>query len=175
MDQLKEIYQDKFVPMGTFAGENCFDILTADGQILTAVEGSGINNNVPLFGGSGYVPYEDVYPFDDTMKNDENYADSAQFAVSETTNGTSISNNNGSGWGWASYPSRKYYSRGSYGSYYSGGSSYNPKIYSNSRSVNADRASTMGVNRPYNRTGRTYLNPNFETKGSREAYKRGDF
>ena len=80
---------------------------------------------------------------------------------------------------------RSYYSGGggSYrsggGSYRSGGgtssrsSSYNPKIYSNARNVNSDRASGMQVKQPYKATN-TYLRPNFYTKGSREAYKRSD-
>ena len=49
----------------------------------------------------------------------------------------------------------------------------NPKIYSNSRNVNADKASTMYSKAPRD-AKTTYLNPSFETKGSREAYKRQD-
>ena len=185
MDQLRDIFQDKFVPKGTFEGRNCFDLLTADGQILTAVE--GINSDVPLLGDRGYIPYDDVYPFDDSAKSTTtsdnmftgSLGEEGKPLTDEEKNGSSGTSgyaNYGGGYGSASYPSRKYYSRSSYGSYYrSGGSSYNPKIYSNSRSVSSDRASTMGAQRPYNKTGRTYLNPNFETKGSREAYKRGDF
>ena len=73
-----------------------------------------------------------------------------------------------------------YYGGGGGGSYYySGGggggysSSYNPRIYSNARQVNSDRASGMRSNTPYKATS-TYLRPGFYTKGSREAYKRSD-
>lgn len=55
----------------------------------------------------------------------------------------------------------------------SGGSSYNPKIYSNAKNVNSDRASGLQAKQPY-KANNTYLRPNFYTKGSREAYKRSD-
>lgn len=55
----------------------------------------------------------------------------------------------------------------------SSGSSYNPKIYSNPRSISADRAATMYTKQPYGPTI-SYLRPGFSTKGSREAYKRSD-
>lgn len=74
---------------------------------------------------------------------------------------------------------RSYYGGGG-GSYRSGGggrssgsSSYNPRIYSNAKNVNSDRASGLQVKQPYKATN-TYLRPNFYTKGSREAYKRSD-
>ena len=54
-----------------------------------------------------------------------------------------------------------------------GGSSYSPRIYSNTPSLNAGRAATMYTKIPYSARA-TYLNPGFETKGSREAYKRQD-
>lgn len=54
-----------------------------------------------------------------------------------------------------------------------GGGSYAPKIYSNPRSVSADRAASMYTKSPYNATT-TYLRPGFYTKGSREAYRRQD-
>ena len=62
----------------------------------------------------------------------------------------------------------------SYGGYtYVGAGSYKPKIYSNPRSVNNDRAATMYAKTPYT-ANRTYLRPAFFTKGSREAYRRQD-
>jgi hypothetical protein len=84
------------------------------------------------------------------------------------------------------YGSRSY--RGSYTS------TYNPKIYStraynthisgsrigstrtnpDARSINADRPATMYSKSPNSTRIGTYLNPGFETKGSREAYKRQD-
>lgn len=55
----------------------------------------------------------------------------------------------------------------------SGSSSYSPKIYSNPRSINSRSAQGMNTRSPYHRNS-NYLRPNFETKGSREAYKRSD-
>lgn len=77
----------------------------------------------------------------------------------------------GSNGNWSSshhYPSEMY----GYGSK-AGSGNYSPRIYSNARSINADRPSTMYSKQPYN-ANRTYLNPSFSTKGSREAYKRQD-
>ena len=93
------------------------------------------------------------------------------------------------------YP--KYFSGG--GSYKRSGGSrssyeYNPKIYSThaqnthisgsrtsssrtsapTRSVNADKAATMYSKQPSSTRVNTNLRPGFETKGSREAYKRQD-
>lgn len=77
----------------------------------------------------------------------------------------------GGGYG-ARYSS--YSRRGSGGGYRTGsGSGYNPKIYSNPRNVNNDRAQGMAVRQPYKATT-TYLRPDFVTKGSREAYRRSD-
>lgn len=72
---------------------------------------------------------------------------------------------NGSGSNGRTYSTYYGYSTKSY--------DYMPKIYSNSRTLNSDRASTMNTPRPYN-ANKTYLNPSFETKGSRESYKRQD-
>lgn len=82
------------------------------------------------------------------------------------------------GSGWRSYypygSSKKNYSTWKrYGGGGGGGSSYNPKIYSNPRSISADRAASMYTKQPYGATT-TYLRPGFYTKGSREAYKRSD-
>ena len=84
---------------------------------------------------------------------------------SNDSTGSTSSGGWGSGYG---------YGYGYTGSRSSGGSSsYIPKIYSNPRSISADRAATMYTKAPQSaRT--TYLNPGFSTKGSREAYKRQD-
>lgn len=70
--------------------------------------------------------------------------------------------------------------RPSYGSYYSrsyggggGGGGYTPNIYSRLPNVNMPYASNMYAERLYD-ANYDYLRPNFETKGSREAYKRSD-
>lgn len=54
-----------------------------------------------------------------------------------------------------------------------GGGGYTPNIYSRMPSVNMPYASTMYAERVY-APNYDYLRPNFETKGSREAYKRSD-
>lgn len=65
------------------------------------------------------------------------------------------------------------YTRGYSSSSYRGGSSssYMPRVYSNSRSVSADRASTMYSKQPRD-ANYSYLRPSFETRGSRSAYER---
>lgn len=112
-------------------------------------------NGVPTIGYRAYVPAEGSLP--DRIKNMtyEEYLEEQGLNSEDSDNKSS----NGS--------SYRGYSNG-------GGSSYNPKIYSNSHNVNADKAQSMSVRQPYNAT-KTYLRPDFETKGSREAYKRSDF
>lgn len=58
----------------------------------------------------------------------------------------------------------------SYGSK-SGSGNYNPKIYSNTRSLNSSRASTMYSKQPRD-ANYSYLRPSFDTNGSRSAYER---
>jgi len=55
----------------------------------------------------------------------------------------------------------------------SGGGSYSPNIYSRLPSGNMNSARTMNAERLYD-ANFDYLRPNWETKGSREAYKRSD-
>ena len=84
--------------------------------------------------------------------------------------GTTPTASNTWGGGYTYYGGSRYHGGGGGGSSYS----YNPRIYSNPRNVNADRAATMYTKTP--QTARTsYLRPDFSTKGSREAYKRQDF
>ena len=54
-----------------------------------------------------------------------------------------------------------------------GGGGYSPNIYSRLPNVYAPSARTMYAERVYG-PNYDYLRPNFETKGSREAYKRSD-
>lgn len=66
------------------------------------------------------------------------------------------------------YPSNVYMAGGS-----STSRSSAPRIYSYTRNVGSNKPSTMYSKNP--QSPRTiYLNPSFETKGSREAYKRQD-
>lgn len=75
--------------------------------------------------------------------------------------------------------SRPYWTRSGYRNYYrssyggGGGGGYTPNLYSRLPSVNMPYASTMYAERSYD-PNYDYLRPNFETKGSREAYKRSD-
>ena len=69
----------------------------------------------------------------------------------------------GGGYGWRSY------GRGGGG----GSKGYSPNLYSRLPSVNMPGARTMYAERLYDPQF-DYLRPNFETKGSREAYKRSD-
>ena len=59
------------------------------------------------------------------------------------------------------------------GGYSGGGSSYTPKVYSNTGAAYAPRAEDMKTGYMED-TRLDYLRPSFETKGSREAYKRED-
>lgn len=88
----------------------------------------------------------------------------------------------GNGSGSGTYPtkttddSKKYpysYGRRSGGGGGGGGGSYSPNIYSRLPSGNMNNARTMNAQRLYDAQF-DYLRPNWETKGSRESYKRSD-
>lgn len=93
-------------------------------------------------------------------------------------------------YGYRSYGYRSYGGRGYYRSYggrsysrgYSsyrrsggggGGGGYSPNLYSRLPNISPDRPNVMYSERLYD-PNYNYLRPNFETKGSREAYKRSD-
>ena len=73
------------------------------------------------------------------------------------------------GWGYPSYGYRRYGGGGGGG----GGGGYSPNLYSRLPNVYQPSARSMYSERIYN-PEYSYLRPNFETKGSREAYKRSD-
>jgi hypothetical protein len=85
-------------------------------------------------------------------------------SASATNNGQSIASNANKGY----TPYR--YSGGSGG----GGGGYTPSIYSRVPNVYSQTPRTMNADRLYG-TQFDYLRPSFETKGSRESYKREDF
>ena len=88
---------------------------------------------------------------------------------SQRWNGSDSGDDTDGGSGYPSYGYRSYgYSRGSGGS---GG--YTPNIYSRLPNNYMPTARTMYAERTYS-PNYDYLRPNFETKGSREAYKRSD-
>ena len=92
----------------------------------------------------------------------QDYLDGKTSTLDLFKDGTNLPSNGGGSWNYSS-------------SYSGGGSGGNrtPYIYSNPRTLNSDRPSTSGAPRPYD-ANKTYLNPSFETKGSRESYRRQD-
>ena len=78
------------------------------------------------------------------------------------------SNATGYPYGNYSYRSSGGYSRGG-----GGGGSYAPNIYSHATVPYFSNGGNLRASRPYN-ADLSYLRPDFETKGSREAYKRSD-
>lgn len=129
-----------------------------DGKLVRG-NGDKVSTTEALFDGLKAKGREDV-------DGDSSMGDMGKYIDKDSWKTSSYPNWNNQG--WPSGGQRYYYSGGNS---YSG--NYNPKIYSNPRSVNADRAATMYTKAPQSaRT--TYLNPRFSTKGSREAYKRQD-
>lgn len=121
------------------------------------------------WGWGGYFVDENGNKID--PKDIEDFADlskHATFVPTPPSGGSSYGyRNRGTSYGY-----RRYYR--SPGSRYGGGSTnYAPKIYSSSEDVKGGYARGLNSPRPY-RTTTTYLNPDFQTKGSREAYRRSD-
>lgn len=160
IDKLEETGDD-IIPLGRDAGKHLAEVIFGGtGGEAGLFEGNqerliSEEDGVPTIGYRAYVPAEGSLP--DRVKNMslEDYAKEKGIDLDDDNNKSS------SGSSYRSYGS-------------GGGSGYNPKIYSNSHNVNADKAQGMSVRQPYNAT-KTYLRPDFETKGSREAYKRSDF
>lgn len=177
MDKIQEFYADVVVPDNSrFGGQKLLDVITDNGAVLGEPiydeNGTQIGHDVdweikPTMGLRGYTPLEE----DGYEKLETEAADSKNlFTGSMGQAGLLMSDAEIKAAANGTYsPSYGYASR----SYSGGGSSYNPRIYSNPRSVTADRAQGMNVRQPYKATS-TYLRPGFSTKGSREAYKRQD-
>lgn len=153
-------------------------------------ETPSVNNPNVSAGGRGLVPVDETYTDYPALSswskdgNGEGYSDMVELtlgglAYNETSPGsggdgddrgsypTNYGNNSGGG-GW-------YYRRGG-GGYYrrgGGGGGYSPNLYSRLPSVNMPYAGTMYGERLYD-PNYDYLRPDFATKGSREANKRGD-
>lgn len=176
-EAMRYLFGDVRIVDGDDAGQNAYDILTADGMIYK----DGHWMAKPVVGHRAWIPVNDytsewlLDPDRDDAWNPLGEMGKKGSAAASTP---SYSRGGyGRSYGSRYYP-RSYYPR-SYGysrSYGGGGSSYeyNPKIYSNpAYSLSADRPATMYSKIPYSTTF-DYLNPNFETKGSREAYKRSD-
>lgn len=175
---LKELYSDQTVPAGIFSGENAYDMLSSYDRVLSH-EGS---SDSPLFNQRAWKPKKDTYS---SLRY--NMSDSA-FAETKTSTGAAISLPGDNEWTGdlgdlgldfdaSTYSSGGKSSYTSYGGYsYSGGggSSYTPNIYSHpAYSLNTDKPATMYAKIP-SYAKFDYLRPGYETKGSREAYKRSD-
>lgn len=124
---------------------------------------------IPTMGYRSYMPWDEK--FIDELKNVKR-----EDVDAESSFGEMGVYKDKSSWKTSSRPSYSSQSwptngKRNYGSYSSGGSF--PKIYSNPRSVNVDRAATMRTQRPYGNVN-TYLRPGFKTQGSRQAYSRQD-
>lgn len=155
--------------------DTMYDLALAlgDGGILLAIDmGMEYQENKPS---DGTLNYFDIL-YNSGYITDEEYADRDKYTKDEISalidkgkERREESNKNKPGYYRRSYSYRRY----SYGGG-GGGSSYNPKIYSSSRSINGDRAATMGTRTPYTASTKSYLRPGFVTKGSREAYERQD-
>ena len=165
-ERMKELYGDATLETGMFAGENVYELAGGD----AAMFGDGGWKNQPTAGQRALVP---VIDYSDKPKlldgnRDDAWRGNLGDLGKKSTEDTQI-------------PTNSLYNRygGSGGSYYrsgggGGGSSYKPNIYSKpAYSLNADKPATMYAKVPYS-SRFDYLRPGFETKGSREAYKRQD-
>ena len=150
---------DRTIELGRNRGETLGNVIFG-GQ----PNGSLTNPDAPTTGWRADVPKE-THISDDIMEIGKDYEDAWDEEKKNIQNSA-----------WTVSGGGGYYPRSSYGGGWSSGGgsyNYNPKIYSNPRNVNADRAATMYTKTP--QTARTsYLRPGFSTKGSREAYKRQD-
>lgn len=158
-DKISEFVGDAEVPAGMFEGQRVIDVLTMEGQIT---EG-GDWQNVPVIGSRAYVPIDpEKYDFLKPDQDDPNLwtGNTGDEGKKKDWDDDATTSSKPS-WG-----NRRYGRRG-------GGGGYSPKIYSNPRSINTDRGSTMYTKKPYN-AQTSYLRPAVYTKGSREAYRRQD-
>lgn len=142
-----------------------------EGQDMASVIFPNGPDEAPVTGVRGFETEPQGLP--DSLKNMslEMMAEARGEDLDELKDGTKSSNRSkttpagSTGPYYGSYRSYSSRSGGSYG--------YNPKIYYTNRNVTADRAASMYTKQPYGPTI-SYLRPSFQTKGSREAYKRSD-
>lgn len=114
--------------------------------------------------------FGDVPPIESWAEDGDGggYSDIAGDSLGDTGNLTGFGDDTGS----STYPSGYRYRRYGGGGG-GGGGGYTPNIYSRLPNVYLPSARTMYAERWYD-ASYDYLRPNFETKGSREAYKRSD-
>lgn len=133
-----------------------------DWRTVSAVTGQPMDQRALIPTEAGYLDTPDL----ESLGDDYNNGYSSSFpgwSYSNSVDGDGYGYGSG-GWGWRSYGG----GRGG-----SGGGGYSPNLYSRLPSVNMPYASNMYAERLYD-ANYDYLRPNFETKGSREAYKRSD-
>lgn len=138
------------------------DFATTDGNRSTE-----FLTDTPTANWRALVPYDQtkmMKQLRNVLKNDEDSDKSKTSSLGALANTNSSANWNNQYWPTNGVRS---YGRGS-----SGGSA--PRIYSNPRSINNDKAATMYQKTPYSSSSSNSLRPSFSTKGSREAYKRQD-
>ena len=156
---------DEVIESGQFKGQKLADVI--GGQLANE------DNWIPTTGSraSVYVsqPWETDHDWPSKKDSDlftGNLGENGKNKTSEEWKQSNKSATNPSSAGWG-YTSSRRYSR-------SGGSGRAASLYSHpASSLNAERPATMySKNRNYTRYD--YLRPDFETKGSRDAYKRSD-
>ena len=163
IEKLRGLYGNKEATSGMFKGQNLFDLMTGQGNVEAG--------EPTLTGQRALVPVKPDYS--DKPKLQKGNRDDAWNPLGESGKYKQGDLTKASGSGGSSGS----YSRGYSRSYSGGGSSkgYAPNIYSRpAYNLNADKPSTMYSKTPYE-SRFDYLRPGFETKGSREAYKRQDF
>lgn len=177
MEDLERLYADMVdaegnpvtVPSGANEGMTPWEVLTGNGAVL---QGDGSNwDQIPVFGQRAHIAENEPYVDADTVAYDA--ADLWTGDIGEAglyKDADSFKSNSNPGYGsgsyWGGYSSGRSYS--------SGGSGYNPKIYSNpAYSLSSDKPSTMYSKIPYS-TYFDYIRPDFQTQGSRYAYSRSE-
>ena len=171
MEELESLYADMVdtegnpitVPSGANEGMTPWEVLTGNGAVL---QGDGSNwDQIPLFGQRAHIAESKPYEDKDTVAYDA--ADLWTGDIGDAglyKDADSFKNKSNPSYGTNSY----------WGGYRSGGSGYNPKIYSNpAYSLSSDKPSTMYSKIP-NSTYFDYIRPDFQTQGSRYAYSRSE-
>lgn len=164
-DQLQSLYGDKTIQQGMFEGDNVWDLISGSGN---APQGTGENwNPIALTGQRALIPIRPSYDTPTLLDGNRDgawYGDLGDMGV-KSTDSTQIPTNSS----YTNYGGRSYSRSGG-----GGGSGYNPSIYSHpAYSLNADKPASMYAKIP-SYTRFDYIRTGFETKGSREAYKRQD-
>lgn len=167
---------DEIIPIGRDAGSTVNDVYYGE-----EYDGVRLHPDDIVIGERAWAPKETKLPDDIRNFSEDDASGGIHGDVGKST-GKSSNDGDDDDKPWKTYGDNKpwntnYYPRSAYS--YSGGGggagyNYNPKIYSNPRQVNSDRAATMYTKQPYGNTPTSYLRPSFSTKGSREAYKRQD-